>query len=115
MSQRCSRGAASFGRGSHCQTRFKADRLHVEALSGLVCTAAVMPASPPRISAAATPEGRLMVRVRMEEPSFRTRLRRGHDAFISISCLSGRNSRGQAYGGGEDGGAQLPDSSEQRP
>ncbi|KAL3194840.1 hypothetical protein MRX96_045868 [Rhipicephalus microplus] len=111
-----------------------------------------MPSSPPRISAAATPEGRLMVRVRMEKPSFRTRLRRGRDlsspfhasaaaalkgrpmvgvrmekpsfrtplnsgrdALISISCLSGRNSRGQAYGGGEDGGAQLPDSSAGRP
>ncbi|KAL3194841.1 hypothetical protein MRX96_045869 [Rhipicephalus microplus] len=111
-----------------------------------------MPSSPPRISTDATPDSRLMKEVRMEKPSFRTRLRRGcdalisisclssrnsqgqaygevrmekpslrtrlrqgRDALISISCLSGRNYRGQAYGGGEDGGAQLPDSSAPRP
>ncbi|KAL3194837.1 hypothetical protein MRX96_045865 [Rhipicephalus microplus] len=40
-----------------------------------------------------------MVGMRMEKPSFRTRQRRGRDALISISCLSGRNSHGQAYSG----------------
>ncbi|KAL3194855.1 hypothetical protein MRX96_045883 [Rhipicephalus microplus] len=68
-----------------------------------------MPSSPPRASAAATPEGRLMVAVRMEKPSFRTCLHRRRDVLISTSCLSGRNSRGKAYGGDEDGEAQLPD------
>ncbi|KAL3194856.1 hypothetical protein MRX96_045884 [Rhipicephalus microplus] len=56
-SQRRPRGAESFGHGSRCHTRFKADRPHPEALSGLVCAAAVMPSSPPRASAAATPGG----------------------------------------------------------
>ncbi|KAL3194854.1 hypothetical protein MRX96_045882 [Rhipicephalus microplus] len=70
-----------------------------------------MPSSPPRASAAATPASRLMEE---EEPSFRTCLRRRRDALISTSCLSGRNSRGKAYGGGEDGKAQLPGSSAPR-
>ncbi|KAL3194843.1 hypothetical protein MRX96_045871 [Rhipicephalus microplus] len=48
-----------------------------------------------------------MVGVRMEKPSFRTRLRCGHDALISTSYLSSRNSRGQAYGEGEDGEASF--------
>ncbi|KAL3194838.1 hypothetical protein MRX96_045866 [Rhipicephalus microplus] len=39
-----------------------------------------------------------MEEVRMEEPSFQTRLRRGRDALISTSYLSSRDSRGQAYG-----------------
>ncbi|KAL3194844.1 hypothetical protein MRX96_045872 [Rhipicephalus microplus] len=66
-----------------------------------------MPSSPFHASAAATPKRRLMQEARMEEPSFRTRLRRGRDALISISCLSSRNSRGQAYGEGEDGEASF--------
>ncbi|KAL3194839.1 hypothetical protein MRX96_045867 [Rhipicephalus microplus] len=74
-----------------------------------------MPSSPFDASAAATPKARLMEEVRMEEPSFRTHLNSGRDALISTSYPSSRNSRGQAYGGVEDGEAQLPDSSEQRP
>ncbi|KAL3194846.1 hypothetical protein MRX96_045874 [Rhipicephalus microplus] len=83
--------------------------------SGLVCATAVMPSSPFHASAAATPEARLMEEVRLEEPSFRARLNSGRDALISVSYPSSRNSRGQAYGGGEDGEAQLPDSSAPRP
>ncbi|KAL3194847.1 hypothetical protein MRX96_045875 [Rhipicephalus microplus] len=74
-----------------------------------------MPSSPPRISAAATPEGRLTVGVRMEKPSFRTRLYCGRDALISTSYSAAATPEGRLMVGGEDGEAQLPDSSVPRP
>ncbi|KAL3224302.1 hypothetical protein MRX96_049544 [Rhipicephalus microplus] len=62
------RGAASFGRGSRWQTSLTANWPHP---SGLVCAAAVVPASPPRAKAAAAPYARFMKELRMEEPASR--------------------------------------------